>query len=62
MNNIDIASKKVENISDKKPKTLEEYVPSASSFEGEILVKGKHLGRWSPKKFTLDPENKFLIL
>ena len=25
-------------------------------------MKGKHLGRWSSKKFTLDPENKLLIL
>jgi hypothetical protein len=40
----------------KDPKLETGYVPSISSYEGEILVKGKTLGRWSSKKFILDAE------
>lgn len=51
------------NKPDKKTaKHEEDYIISVSSFEGEILVKGKTLGRWEPKKFILDPENRILIL
>lgn len=35
---------------------------SASAIDGEILVKGKTLGRWEAKKFILDQENKIIIL
>ena len=30
------------------------YYPSANIKEGEILVKGKTLGRWGPKKYIVD--------
>ena len=39
-----------------------DFQPSVSTIDGEIMVKGKTLGRWSSKKFILDPENRILIL
>jgi hypothetical protein len=57
---IDSSVKKKGN--DKKPVDVKEYIPSPSAYGGEILVKGKTLGRWAAKQFILDPETKMFIL
>lgn len=33
----------------KKPVEFKEFIPSASAYGGDILVKGKTLGRWATK-------------
>lgn len=48
--------------SDKKNADIKEYIPSSSAYGGDILVKGKTLGRWATKQFILDPDNKMFIL
>lgn len=38
------------------------YYPSANIKEGEILVKGKTLGRWGPKKYIVDFDQRIFAL
>lgn len=38
------------------------FIPSQQIIEGEILVKGKTLGRWQPKRFLLDEEQQVFAL
>ncbi|CAD8120528.1 unnamed protein product [Paramecium sonneborni] len=38
------------------------YLPSQQISEGEILVKGKTLGRWKTKKFLIDEEQRVFAL
>jgi len=39
-----------------------DFEPSYTSFDGEILVKSKTLGRWELKRFIMDPENAVFII
>lgn len=38
------------------------YIPSKNILEGELLIKGKTLGRWHPKRFIIDQDQRVFAL